>query len=218
MDQEALEAVNGEDYLVCLSEDKVQSLACQLYCQVNWFEIGQCARLERTPVCQCSNSGPFFNFKTRLPWEYGALKHTLSSHNNSVLSLAVLPNGILASGSRDQTIKIWDSNTGALKLTILGHTDSVLQLSALPNGYLASLSGNKLIKIWDPTTGALKMELNGETTCDSLVVMPNGDLVSGSDNGTIKIWDLNTGLAKHTLNRHWANVKSASSFTKRRFS
>jgi len=38
----------------------------------------------------------------------GSLKRTLTSHSSYVNTLAVLQNGALASGSFDNTIKIWD--------------------------------------------------------------------------------------------------------------
>ena len=38
----------------------------------------------------------------------GSLIKTLTGHTDRVFSLAVLPNGFLASGSHDNTIKIWN--------------------------------------------------------------------------------------------------------------
>jgi WD40 repeat protein len=60
-----------------------------------------------------------------------------------------LPNGGLASGSLDNTIKIWDSSTWELKRTLTGHNNSVWSLAVLQNGDLASGSADKTIKIWD---------------------------------------------------------------------
>jgi len=52
-----------------------------------------------------------------------SLKRTLTGHSDWVISLAVLQNGDLASGSGDKTIKIWDSSTWSLKRTLTGHSD-----------------------------------------------------------------------------------------------
>jgi WD40 repeat protein len=76
------------------------------------------------------------------------VKSTLIGHNDSVCSLAVLQNGDLASGSWDNTIKIWDTNTGSLKRTLVGHTGYVWSLAVLQNGDLASGSWDNTIKIW----------------------------------------------------------------------
>ena len=72
----------------------------------------------------------------------------MSGHTDSVFSLAVLQNGDLASGSWDNTIKIWDTNTGSLKRTLVGHTGYVWSLAVLQNGDLASGSWDNTIKIW----------------------------------------------------------------------
>jgi WD40 repeat protein len=41
--------------------------------------------------------------------------------NDSVISLAVLPNGYLASGSADGSSKIWNTDDGSLVINILAH-------------------------------------------------------------------------------------------------
>ena len=44
--------------------------------------------------------------------ETGALTETLTGHNGDVYALALLKNGNLASGSEDNSIKIWNTETG----------------------------------------------------------------------------------------------------------
>ena len=47
--------------------------------------------------------------------------HTLKGHTSSVDSVAFSPDGgTLASGSSDNTIRLWDAVTGALKQTLKG--------------------------------------------------------------------------------------------------
>lgn len=52
----------------------------------------------------------------------GKPKISLVGHSFSVISLAVLQNNELASGSEDATIKIWDTNSGELMRTLVGHS------------------------------------------------------------------------------------------------
>ena len=65
------------------------------------------------------------------------------------MSLALLLNGNLASGSMDQTIKIWNKDTGSLMKTLKSHTHEVRSLVVLQNGYLASGDASGNIKIWN---------------------------------------------------------------------
>jgi WD40 repeat protein len=69
-----------------------------------------------------------------------------------VYSLAVLPDGSLASCSDDTRIKIWDTIKGIEIKTLTGHTNSVYSLAFLPDGSLASGSYDTRIKIWDKKT------------------------------------------------------------------
>ena len=82
----------------------------------------------------------------------GQLKNTFLYHRRRVDSVAVLPNGEIASGSYDGRIIISDSN-GLVKSTIAAHKENnyIWSMVALPNGQLASSSYDKTIKIWpDP--------------------------------------------------------------------
>jgi WD40 repeat protein len=82
---------------------------------------------------------------TKLP---GLLVYTLTGQTVVVWTLAALPNGNLASGSWDNTVKIWNTNTGSLVYTLSGHTNWVWTLATLPNGNLASGSADNTVKIW----------------------------------------------------------------------
>jgi WD40 repeat protein len=65
-----------------------------------------------------------------------------------VVALAVLPDGKLASGSADVTVRVWDVASGACMLTLAGHTSHVFALAVLPDGKLASGSHDNKIRVW----------------------------------------------------------------------
>ena len=88
-------------------------------------------------------------------------KITLKSHTSSVLVVAFDHSGLLASGSNDLTIKIWNAETGELLKTLRSHTRAVNSVTFNQNGMLASGSNDFTVKLWDVTTGELLKTLNG---------------------------------------------------------
>ena len=128
---------------------------------------------------------------------------TLRSHTDAVFSVAVSLYGqILASGSADRTIKLWQLDTGRELLTLRGHTDAVVSVAISPNEQiLASSSADKTIKLWQLSTGQQLRTLRGHShQVYSVAISPSGEiLVSGSEDKTIKIWQVSTGLELRTI-------------------
>ena len=50
----------------------------------------------------------------------------LKGHEDSVMSVSVSPDGtLIASGSADRTVRVWDMETGNEVLKLIGHFDVV---------------------------------------------------------------------------------------------
>jgi WD40 repeat protein len=136
------------------------------------------------------DEGTIMLWDVRLP---DPLIMTLREHTKSVLALAALGDGRLASASYDKTIKIWDTQSGRCLMTLVGHTQPVQALATLVNGRLLfSGSCDQTIKLWDTQSGSCLMTLVGHThsICDLAVLAAGRRLASASFDKTIKLWDI----------------------------
>jgi platelet-activating factor acetylhydrolase IB subunit alpha len=121
---------------------------------------------------------------------------------------------VLASGSEDYTIKIWDWELGEMERTVKGHTKAVLDVDfggPKGNTLLASCSSYLTIKLWDPANDYNNIRtLPGHDHSVSAVrFIPSGTggssgnlLVSTSRDKTLRIWDTTTGYCVKTLRGH----------------
>jgi predicted NACHT family NTPase len=139
-----------------------------------------------------------WNFKTK-----NQIRKLLIGHTNQVRDLVhVQDQEILASGSLDMTIKMWNSTSGALLKNLTGHLNSVLSLALLKNARLASSSTDRTILIWNLTGGQVLKRLLGHTyVVRCIYVLPNDGLASGSHDWSIRLWNVTTGRIIKTISR-----------------
>jgi WD40 repeat protein len=100
---------------------------------------------------------------------------------------------LLASGSDDYTIKLWEVASGSEVRSLSGHTNYVYSVAFSPDGrLLASGSADYTIKLWEVASGSLVRTLSGHTDwVRSVAFSPDGRLLaSGSADKTIKLWDI----------------------------
>ena len=145
-----------------------------------------------------------------------------------VTSVCISPDGTLvAAGSLDTIVRIWDVQTGKLVERLKGHRDSVYSVAFTPDGRgLVSGSLDKTLKYWDvqPIYGRRNGMKNGASANDkvldktsqctmnftghkdyvlSVAVSHDGQwVVSGSKDRGVQFWDAKNAVVQCMLQGH----------------
>jgi len=137
----------------------------------------------------------------------GRIERVLKGHTNAINSLAfaVPPEGrlLLASGSGDNTARIWDVDTGECQRVLEGHTDRVNGFAFAPDASrLATASYDKTARIWSVAEGKCLFTLQGHTKdVESVAWSPDGKLLAtGGDDRSIKFWSPDATLSRNIEN------------------
>ncbi|MFM6357702.1 MAG: protein kinase domain-containing protein [Planktothrix sp.] len=150
----------------------------------------------------------------QVSWQNPICIATLTGHSNYVNSVAFSPDGrTLASGSDDNTIKLWDVQNRRQIATLTGHSHYVIFIAFSPDGRtLASGSRDMTIKLWDVQSQREIATLTGHSKIFwSVAFSPDGRmLASGSQDKTIKLWDVQSQREITTLTGHPDIVNSVA--------
>ncbi len=120
-------------------------------------------------------------------------------HDQPVLAAAFSPNGaLLATGSADATVQLWDTATGAPHgQPLTGHGAWVKTVAFSPDGaLLASAGDDDTVRLWDVATGAPHGDpLSGHgSSVWGVEFSPDGALLaSAGDDHAVRLWDVATG-------------------------
>lgn len=142
----------------------------------------------------------------------------MKGHTSWVLAVSWSPdNSTLATGSMDNTVRLWNPDTGeSLGGSLKGHTKWVTALAWEPfhlwspaeRPRLASSSKDSTVRIWDVVSKRIELVLSGHKGSVSCVRWGGtGNIYTSSHDKTVKIWSSSTGQLITTLSSHahWVN-------------
>lgn len=157
-------------------------------------------------------------FKIGTNWKYGRCStKVFKGHSNGVMCLQ-FNESILATGSYDTTIKIWDIESGETIRTLTGH-ESGIRCLQFDDMKLISGSIDRNIKIWNWRTGECLSTYLGHTGGIVGLHFDSTLLASGSMDNTIKIWNFED-KSTFVLRGHtdWVNAVKLDSASRTVFS
>jgi len=138
-------------------------------------------------------------------------------HDKDINIVVVSPNdSIVASGSQDKTVRLWNATDLSLKATLKGHKRGVWDCQFSPiDKVLATSSGDKTIKLWSLGNFSCVRTFQGHLSSVLRIrFLRSGlQLVSAGADGLVKLWTIRTNECETTMDGHsnkvWALDASA---------
>jgi WD40 repeat protein len=110
----------------------------------------------------------------------GEVEAKLKGHTDFVMSVAFSQDGSrVVSGSRDETVRVWNVTTGGVEAELKGHKHWVTAVAFSQDGsQVVSGSRDKTVRIWNVTTG------DSQSIFASNITLPDGSRVNKTSPGT----------------------------------
>ena len=150
--------------------------------------------------------------KGRIELFTNSLEHmgSLCTYTSVIWCICPIPTRILAAGSGEKNIKIWNIEKRSIISILSGHKDCVTALCYVREGQLVSGSGDKSLIVWSKLpanstysnysqTGVLTGHASG---ISGIIKVNNREIISGDIDGDLRMWNIDQGICI----RHIPNV------------
>ncbi len=131
---------------------------------------------------------------------------SIRAHEKDINIISIAPNdSLVASGSQDKTVKLWNTTDLSLRATLKGHKRGVWDCQFSPiDRVVATSSGDKTIKLWSLNDFSCVRTFQGHLSSVLRVrFLKTGlQLVSAGADGLLKLWTIRTNECEATLDGH----------------
>ncbi|VTR91844.1 wd40 repeat-containing protein : WD40 repeat-containing protein OS=Haliscomenobacter hydrossis (strain ATCC 27775 / DSM 1100 / LMG 10767 / O) GN=Halhy_6675 PE=4 SV=1: WD40: WD40: WD40: WD40: WD40: WD40 [Gemmata massiliana] len=144
----------------------------------------------------------------------------IRGHKDRINAVAFTPdNKILATGSTDKTVRLWDAKTGKELLSLEAHTGAVTGLAfsfdskkLVTGGYGPRQKGTEVsageVKVWEVPSGKLLQTMEKMPfAVEAVAFDPNGRQVAANSGKLVHSWEVATGARKVTFEGHTEPVR-----------
>jgi WD40 repeat protein len=147
---------------------------------------------------------------------------TLKGHEAWVNSVAISPDGkLIVSGSRDNTVRLWDIQGNPVGQPFQGHEDYVNSVAISPvraafsegvGKLIVSGSRDNTVRLWDIQGNPVGQPFQGhESSVNSVAFSPDGKMIaSGSTDKTVRLWDIQGNPVGQPFQGHESFVSSVA--------
>jgi U3 small nucleolar RNA-associated protein 13 len=128
------------------------------------------------------------------------------AHEKDINIVAVAPNdSLIATGSQDKTVKIWNSNDLGLVGTLQGHKRGIWDCQfSNHDRVLATCSGDKTVKLWSLSDYSCLRTFQGHAAAALRVRFLSGglQLMSCDSEGLLRLWTIRSNECIFTIDAH----------------
>jgi len=173
--------------------DMLRTLKSQEEKRKSWFGLGSSSTSKVAGKRANAES-------TERKWGEGSVvipttpKQVVSAHNAEAPCVRYDASGkdLVATGSVDSTVKVWDSANGALLATLRGGSSNAIISCDISNGVVVGAGSDKTCRVWNLRTQRMIHQLVGhgqKVTCVKLFGSEKG-VMTGSADRSMKVWDI----------------------------
>jgi len=157
--------------------------------------------IELAGSSQFSPQGDLFAFMTGKDIEIrstpdSVIKGRLTGHVSQVLSIRWSPDGkLIASCSKDDTVRVWDVESKRELITLRGHSNDVDDVQWNPNGTQLLSADGETIQVWDyDGANRLFSPLEHPTGVQTLLWDAEGEVLAAGGLSGLQLFDSESGI------------------------